>query len=154
MIRTLFFEYPDDPTSWLIEDEYMFGENLLIAPLFEADRFRKLYLPPGVWTDYQTRKTYTGGRWHEVETVDIPIVLMVRDHSVIPHIEVAPSTNDLDWSRIELRLFSSDQGPVSGLFSLPEESTVKLNLRTRGGKFELEEDPSQGRIDWTITVGN
>jgi alpha-D-xyloside xylohydrolase len=35
MLRTLFFEYPEDTTSWLIEDEYMFGENILVAPLME-----------------------------------------------------------------------------------------------------------------------
>ena len=58
MLRTLFFEFPEDKTSWLIEDEYMFGTNLLIAPLFDESGKRKVYLPPGNWTDYQTGKVY------------------------------------------------------------------------------------------------
>jgi alpha-D-xyloside xylohydrolase len=45
MLRTLFFEYPNDPTSWTIDDEYMFGSNLLVAPLIEPGDTRKVYLP-------------------------------------------------------------------------------------------------------------
>ena len=57
MLRTLFFEYPDDPTSWLVEDEYLFGPSLLVAPLFEEAASRRVYLPPGSWTDYQTGRS-------------------------------------------------------------------------------------------------
>src|SRR5207237_1492589 len=46
MLRTLFFEYPDDPTSWLIEDAYLFGSDLLVAPLFEEADRRRVSLPP------------------------------------------------------------------------------------------------------------
>ena len=38
LLRALFFEFPDDPTSWLIEDEYMLGSDLLVAPLFTEGR--------------------------------------------------------------------------------------------------------------------
>ena len=59
MLRTLFFEFPEDPTSWLIEDEYMFGSSLLVAPIFETGKnSRKVYLPPDTWIDYQTGKIY------------------------------------------------------------------------------------------------
>src|SRR6266446_3912363 len=47
MLRTLFFEYPDDRTSWTIDDEYMFGSNLLVAPMFDEAASRNVYLPPG-----------------------------------------------------------------------------------------------------------
>src|SRR5918996_738378 len=45
MLRPLFFEFPDDPASWLIEDQYLFGSDLLIAPLFEPAPERRVYLP-------------------------------------------------------------------------------------------------------------
>src|SRR5205085_75467 len=66
MLRTLFFEYPDDPTSWLIEDEYLFGSDLLVAPLFEEADHRNVYLPPGSWIDYQTGRVYSGAVWHDI----------------------------------------------------------------------------------------
>ena len=40
MLRTLFFEFPSDSTSWFIDDEYMFGSNLLVAPLFSEGNSR------------------------------------------------------------------------------------------------------------------
>ncbi|HEY5040080.1 MAG TPA: TIM-barrel domain-containing protein, partial [bacterium] len=72
MLRTLFFEYPEDPTSWLVEDEYLFGSDMLVAPLMEEVMERSVYLPPGNWIDYQTGKRYGGGKWHNISAGEIP----------------------------------------------------------------------------------
>jgi len=78
MLRTLFFEYPEDRTSWLVEDEYLFGTDILVAPLMEEARSRDVYLPPGLWSDYQGGVTYQGARWHHVHAGEVPIVMLVR----------------------------------------------------------------------------
>jgi alpha-D-xyloside xylohydrolase len=150
MLRTLFFEYPDDPTSWLIEDEYMFGSDLLVAPLMEDGAGRKVYLPPGSWTDYQTGKIYQGAQWHEIAAGQIPIVLLVKDHSVIPHIAVAQSTSQMDWSKIELRVFSTDNAQASGLFSLPDGENQPLVVNADGTGLALKSDPLGGKVKWQI----
>jgi alpha-D-xyloside xylohydrolase len=153
MLRTLFFEFPDDPTSWQIEDEYFFGSDLLVAPLIDPSDRRHVYLPPGSWVDYQTGRRYEGARWHEVVAGPIPVVLMVRDHSVIPHAAVAQSTSAIDWGRIELRAFSSDGAPVSGLFSLPDGELETLRLEAGAQGFVLRDDPSGGRVRWNVVPG-
>ena len=80
MLRSLFFEFPNDETSWLIEDEYMFGSNLLVAPLLETGKNeRKVYLPNGKWFDYQTGKVYEGEKWHEIAADEIPMILLVKE---------------------------------------------------------------------------
>ena len=89
MVRALFFEYPEDPTSWLIEDQYLFGTDLLVAPLMEDGPVRNVYLPPGLWTDYQTGETYAGERWHSIRAGEIPAVLLVRSGAAIPHARLA-----------------------------------------------------------------
>ena len=91
MMRALFIEFPNDPGAWLVDDEYLFGTDLLVAPLFENLTKRDVYLPTGKWIDYQTGKVYSEG-WHNIEAGKIPIVVMVRDGSVIPHIGLAQST--------------------------------------------------------------
>ncbi|MGH9765208.1 MAG: glycoside hydrolase family 31 protein, partial [Blastocatellia bacterium] len=151
MIRTLFFEYPKDPTSWLIDDEYMFGSDLLVAPLFESQTTRKVYLPPGSWIDYQTHKTYKGAEWHEITAGEIPVVLLVKDHTAIPQAKVAQSTSQIDWNNIELRVFSSDGAAVAGRFALPEGAPQTLTLEPAGSGFELRGDPLRGRVKWQIT---
>ncbi|GAC1515922.1 MAG: hypothetical protein NVS1B4_08440 [Gemmatimonadaceae bacterium] len=147
MLRTLFFEYPDDPTSWLIEDEYMFGSSLLVAPLFEDTTTRRVYMPPGTWIDYQTGRRYEGGRWHAVIPGPIPIVLLVKNHTVLPHLAVAQSTTTMNWRDVELRVFSSDSAPSEGTFVFPGESVQSLQIS--GGR--LVKDPLQGRVRWRIT---
>ena len=58
MVRALFVEYPEDPGSWNVDDEYLFGSSILVAPLMETGATaRNVYLPPGTWIDYQTGKS-------------------------------------------------------------------------------------------------
>lgn len=150
MLRTLFFEYPNDPTSWMIDDEYMFGSSLLVAPLMESGESRKVYLPPGAWIDYQTGKTYRGAQWHEITAGQIPVVLLVKDHSVIPHIAVAQSTSEMNWNDVELRVFSTDNAAASGLFALPDGNLQTLNLDARGNDFVLRSEPLRGKVKWRV----
>ena len=153
MVRPLFFEYPEDPGSWLIEDQYLFGSDLLVAPLFDETTSRNVYLPPGQWIDYQTGKAYAGGRWHEIAAGPIPVVLLVRDGAVIPHAAVAQSTSALNWSDIELRVFSTGSTAAAGLFTLPGEALVLLRLEPTAEGYALREDPFRGEVRWRITRG-
>jgi alpha-D-xyloside xylohydrolase len=147
MLRTLFFDFPTDPTSWRIEDEYLFGSDLLVAPLMEeGSTGRKVYLPPGAWIDYQTGKTYAGGQWHDIAAGPIPVVLLARDHSAIPTVAVAQSTKDIDWTHVDLRVFSTDKAPATGLFALPSGNVRTLTVAN--GK--LEGDPLNGQVTWRM----
>jgi alpha-D-xyloside xylohydrolase len=64
VMRPMFLEFPADPTSWENGDQYMFGPNLLIAPILEAGQTeRKVYLPSGSkWTNIFTREVMEGGK--------------------------------------------------------------------------------------------
>lgn len=100
LVRTLFFEYPKDDTSWFIEDEYMFGDSLLVAPLMEDEKYtRKVYLPKGNWVNYHTKQELQGGDWYNIEAKDIPIIVMVKKGAIIDHIPVFLCTKDIDWSK-------------------------------------------------------
>lgn len=63
-MRPLFFDFNDDKTAWNTEDEYMFGPDLLVAPVMvEKVVERSVYLPAGAsWTDAYTGKVYDGGQ--------------------------------------------------------------------------------------------
>jgi alpha-D-xyloside xylohydrolase len=154
MLRPLFFEYPNDPGSWAIDDQYLFGTDLLVAPMFTSGDRRRVYLPPGSWIDYQSGRVYEGGRWHEIAAGAIPIVLLVKNHSVLPHLKVAQSTEDLDWDNVELRVFSTDNAQSSGLFTRPGGEVVTLKLVPRGRTFVLAQDPQAGKVKWTINKMN
>jgi alpha-D-xyloside xylohydrolase len=136
MVRALFIEFPDDPGSWHIEDEYMFGSDLLVAPLFEAGSTgRSVYLPPGHWIDYQSGKAYGAG-WHTIEAGAVPIVMLVRYAAVLPHIALAQSTKDMDWSKLELVVYAETAPSATGLVCLPSDNMLhKVELTLRGKKY-------------------
>ena len=152
MLRTLFFEFPDDPASWLIDDQFMLGSSLLVAPLFGETPDRQVYLPPGSWIDYQSGRSYEGGRWHRVPPGPVPAVVMVRGGSIIPHVPVAQHTAGMSWSDVELRVFeAARQAPSAGLFSLPDGELVTLTLEPR--QRALAQDPLTGKVRWRVTRG-
>ena len=75
----LLLEYPDDPGAWLVEDEYMFGSNLLVAPMLEEGSGRDVYLPGRQkWIDYQTGKVYAPG-WNHIKCGTLPIGHSCKD---------------------------------------------------------------------------
>ncbi len=81
VMRPMFFDFSLDETCWNVEDQYMFGPDLLVAPVMEAGATeRTIYLPKGAtWTDAYTKKVYEGG-----QTVTVPapidiIPVMIRD---------------------------------------------------------------------------
>ena len=151
MLRALFIEFPDDPGAWLVDDEYLFGSDILVAPLFEAKATeRQVYLPGGKWTDYQTGKVYSAG-WHRIEVGPIPAVILVRDGVVIPHIALAQSTKDLDWSKMDLEVFAPEATTATGLVCLPEDQKLHaITLKKSGATFALKIDPLAGKVTWNI----
>jgi len=152
MLRTLFFEYPGDKTSWLVEDEYLFGTDILVAPLTEEARSRDVYLPPGLWSDYQGGESYEGARWHHLHAGEVPVVMLVRDGAVIPHARLAQSTERIEWGEIELKVFGAGDS-AEGHFLHPEDGDLHvLRLLQEGDGFALEEDPLVGRVNWTISA--
>jgi len=154
LLRPLFFDYPEDPGSWLVEDEYFLGSDLLVAPLMEETTRRAVYLPPGIWIDYQNGHAYSGGKWQLIEVGIIPCIILVRDGAAIPHAELAQSCDLIDWSRLSLRVFRSTQGEASGVVFLPADGAVhQVCLRDRNGSYEIVNDPLPGKVSWTVSAG-
>lgn len=66
VMRTLFYEFPEDKEAWNVEDEYLYGSQVLVAPVLEAKaRERKIYLPGEntLWQDSETGEEFYGGSW-------------------------------------------------------------------------------------------
>ena len=143
MVRALFVEYPDDAGAWLVEDEYLFGADILVAPMMEAGTERNVYLPKGNWIDYQSGKTYQQG-WNVIEARKIPAVILVRDGAVIPHAQLAQSTDKINWSDIELKVYG-DKEKATGFVCLPSDNKLTDIILTKSGSnYQLEKGQIQG----------
>ena len=124
MVRALLVEFPQDPGAWLVEDEYMFGSQILVAPLMESGNSRMVYLPQGKWIDYQDGKVYEGG-YQTIAVGKIPAVILVRDGSLIPHAPLAQRTDEIDWSKVELKPYKAAATTCTGLLFKPGDKEIQ-----------------------------
>lgn len=125
MQRALLLEFPDDPGAWLIEDEYMFGSQLLVAPMMEEASSRDVYLPGnGKWIDYQTGKVYASG-WQRIAPAELPIIILVKDGTALPHVPVAQSTDQIDWKKLTWKRYCADKKHAEGLLFTPGSSELQ-----------------------------
>ncbi len=150
MVRGMMVEFPHDPGAWEVDNQYMFGTDILVAPFFETEKSRKVYLPNGNWIDYQTGKKYTRG-WHEVSHGDLEVIMMVREGAVLPQVKVAQSTNEIDWSHIDLVQFGNPQAETVIPLYIPTETEVKeIKLSKKGSRTVVTQDAFAGKIKWSI----
>ncbi len=85
MIRPLFWNHPNEQNLWGVDDAFLLGDNLLVAPVLEADtRTRKITLPPGEWLDFWTDQIYQGPSEVEIEVDLEHIPLLVRAGAILP----------------------------------------------------------------------
>ncbi|MCL8008340.1 glycoside hydrolase family 31 protein [Gelidibacter japonicus] len=111
ILRALILEYPKDENAFKIDDQFMFGEALLIAPVVEKDVIkRSVYLPKGEWIDYNNPSIrYSGGT-----TIDYPVALetipmFVKPGSIIPKSPIMPYIGALKNAPVILEIFPSEK---------------------------------------------
>ncbi len=74
LLRAMFYEFPEDAKCWELQDQYMFGDRFLVAPILHLNEWkREVYLPAGKWKLTSTGEVYDGGR---TISVDSPITYM------------------------------------------------------------------------------
>jgi alpha-D-xyloside xylohydrolase len=101
LVRPLFFEHPHDPGSWLVDDQYLLGPDLLVGPMFESASNRLVYLPPGRWLGFFDGAVHEGPGWTTIAPAEIPAVLLVRDGARVPLARPAQHTGELDLDGVE-----------------------------------------------------
>jgi len=84
LMRPLFLHYPDDENAYLIDDEYLLSDALLIAPFIHAGTTRDVYLPKGEWIDFWTETTYSGSQTIKFTAPLNRIPVFAKSPSIIP----------------------------------------------------------------------
>jgi len=111
VMRALWLHYPDDAVATARGDEYLWGRDILVAPVTERGATsRKLYLPRGVWYDFWTEEMVAGGR--EIERpVDLTTMpLYVRAGAIIPLGPVKQYTSEKVDGPLTLQIYPGTDG--------------------------------------------
>jgi len=140
MVRPLFFEFPEDRTCWNIEDEYLFGSSILVAPVFSGDSAeRDVYLPPGKWLSIEHKTVYEGSRWARIPGEIGGVPVLVRWGTLIPEVPAVLSTDFIQWDRMTYEAYGDN--PVEGISWTPEKGLYSLTgEKTEDGSYVIEEE--------------
>ena len=83
VMRPMVFEFMNDPAVPYLDQQYMLGDALLVAPVFREDKVAQYYLPEGTWTELLTGETKEGGRWYQGTYDYFSMPLYVRENSIV-----------------------------------------------------------------------
>ena len=85
IFRPMIMEYEKDMNLLNIREQFMLGENMLVAPvLYEGERSKTVYLPKGSWFNYFTMEKLQGGKWYKLPCELDEILVFVKEGSIIP----------------------------------------------------------------------
>jgi alpha-glucosidase len=88
LVQPLFWNDPHDQRLWEIDDAFLVGETLLVAPILdEASQQRSIYLPKGTWYEFGAEQNYNGGTEINLEIPLERIPVLVRAGGIIPEVE-------------------------------------------------------------------
>jgi oligosaccharide 4-alpha-D-glucosyltransferase len=136
LTRPLFFEEPENPAVSEIDDTYLWGPNILVAPILEkGQQKRRFYMPGGVWFDFFTGEKHTGGQWMEVTTSFENIPVYAKGGSFIPMIEPIQSTDDYSSDYLTIHFYHDPNTPVSDFVMYEDDGKTKYAYEN--GLYEL-----------------
>ena len=126
ILRPMFMEYPADTETFGTDHQFMYGRELLIAPVVKKGAVTKnLYLPEGNWIDYNDKRTaYTGEQWITVNTPLDRIPLFVKAGSIIPTMPVMQYIGEREVYPVTFEVFPAHTGKVT--FELYEDDGENL----------------------------
>jgi alpha-glucosidase (family GH31 glycosyl hydrolase) len=104
--RPLLLDYPNNQHAWKYDLQYMWGDSFLVAPSADASQQKTLWLPPGRWVDYHSKKTLQGNRVISVKSPAGFLPLYVKQGSIIPRYEFALSTAFADKQKLVLDIYA------------------------------------------------
>ena len=83
MMRSMVLEFTEDRNCAYLDKQYMLGDSLLVAPIFNDESMAEYYLPEGRWTNYLTGEERQGGKWYSEKHGYLSIPLYVKEGSII-----------------------------------------------------------------------
>ena len=162
-MRALVMDFAGDKNVWDINDEFMFGRSLLVAPITRAiftDEVRRwseevpdwtkpasteIYLPAGTkWYEASSGKKYNGGVKVQCDAALDQCPVFVREGSIIPVAPVMQYSSESKWDNLEIKVY----GGADGSFTLYEDEGDNYNYEN--GAFSTIDFTLKGR---TLTIG-
>ena len=109
--RALVMDWPDDNSTWVVDNQYMMGDAMLVAPVVAGESEREIYLPEGEWFDFWTNQRHPG---KQAIKLDVPlehIPIFVKTGAILPL--ATPALHSEDATGFEIYAVAYGDGPAT-----------------------------------------
>jgi len=134
--RPLFFDFPEDTITYNLGDQYLFGPEMMVAPVIHKGQDSiDIYLPGDYWYNFWDDKKLIGGKWIKMVTDIQSIPVFIKPGSFIPMVKPVNTTDDYSSKEMTIRYYPGKPGD-SSTFNVFEDDGKTYGTLSRG-EFEL-----------------
>ena len=154
-MRSMVLEFTEDKNCYYLDKQYMLGDNLLVAPIFNDESMGSFYLPKGTWTDFFTGETVDGGIWVEKKYDYLHLPLMVRPNSIVA-IGACDNKPDYDYADgAELRIYALTDGQKAEttVYGMAQNAELNVSVMKDGAQITIEAE-NIGKKPYTVRLVN
>ena len=152
-MRSMVLEFTADKNCSYLDKQYMLGDSLLVAPIFNEDSIAEFYLPEGTWTNYFTGETYEGGKWYTEKHGYLSIPLMVKENTILP-MGAHDDRPDYDYGDgVVLRIYQLQDGVTAQktVYGMDRQPELTVKAVKTGSRITIDVDTAKA---YTIRIVN
>lgn len=146
VLRPMVLDFPQDRACDTLDRQYMFGDSLLVAPIFKENGEVQYYLPEGTWYNLITEKEVTGGKWQKEMHNYHSLPLMVRPNSILPlgNNDQRPDYDYEDGVTLVVSAFDEGAEASVEIPDLSGETVMKVTAKRVGEEIHLQVEGGNG----------
>lgn len=143
-MRAMVLEFPEDPTSEILDRQYMLGDSLLVAPIFNEQGNVTYYLPAGKWTNLLSGEIAQGGSWRKEKYDFFSLPLFVRPNSIIAlgANDVRPDYDYADGVKLELHNLEDGKSAETTVRDVKGAAELTISAIRQGRSILVKVDGS------------
>jgi len=152
-MRAMVLEFTEDKNCSYVDKQYMLGDNLLVAPIFNDESIAEYYLPKGTWTNFFTGEEKCGGEWITEKHDYLSIPLMVRENSIVI-MGSHDDRPDYDYADgAEVRIYSLQEGRETSavVYDMKQNVDLSVTAKNMDGRILFH---AEGKKPYTVRFVN
>lgn len=150
MMRAMVMEYSDDPATLSLDRQYMLGDNLLVAPVFNEEGIADFYVPAGNWTDIQSGKVYEGGKWYSTKNNYFEMPVLAKPNSIVAYGNFERAFTYDYGDKADIVIYQLEDGKSAETTIYDADSNVVLTVKAVRSGDTIKVTATRSAKDYTV----
>jgi alpha-D-xyloside xylohydrolase len=149
VVRPLVLDYQYDRNVHNVDLQYLFGADVLVAPVVQPDNRAAVYLPEGHWVDYWTKRVQHGGRWIDVDAPLNILPMWVRAGAIIPMGPEMAFVDEKPLDPLTVELYAPGEAGETTIYD-EDKPAITVRYERRGDELVVSVAPVPGMVEIVV----